>query len=113
MESQKEKVAVLLNLIKENPDVEILPMVHRDCIFDDSWAYWMAKWSSAELDKYYVSSERVYKYSDDFEELVERWIDNNYEDYEGLTDDELEAKATEIINGYEWTDAIIVYIESL
>ena len=44
---QKENIAILLNLIAENPDIEILPMVDRDCVFDDSFSYWMGNWGSA------------------------------------------------------------------
>ena len=109
---QKENIAILLNLIAENPDIEILPMVDRDCVFDDSFGYWMGNWGSAKVTKYWISDERVYQY-DDFDELVEEWIDNNYEDFPGIADYELEEKAKKLINSYDWKDAIIVYIDAM
>ena len=109
---QKENIAILLNLIAENPDIEILPMVDRDCVFDDSFSYWMGNWGSAEVTKYWISDERVYQYND-FDELVEEWIDNNYEDYPGIADYELEEMAKKVVSEYEWVDAIVVYVNSL
>jgi hypothetical protein len=110
---QKENVNTLLQLIKENPDLEIIPMVATDCIFDDSWGYWMAEWSKAKVTKYWCSDERVYQYDEDFDSLVEDWIDENFEKYAGLSENELEILAETKVSAYEWTDAIIVYIERL
>lgn len=112
LEKQKENVNALLQLIKENPDLPIVPMVATECVCDDSYRYWMAEWSRAVVTKYWCSDERIYQY-DDFDELVEDWIDNNYENYEGLSDDELTKLAEDKVNDYEWVDAIIVYIESI
>ena len=109
---QKENVSKLLELIKEYPDYEIVPMVDRDCVFDDSFGYWMGNWGSAEVTKYWISDERVYQYND-FDELVEEWIDNNYEDFPETSDDELEEMAKKVVSEYEWVDAIVVYINSL
>lgn len=113
IEKQKKDIEVLLQLIKENPDIEILPMVATECSVEYSHAYWMSRWSKAELDKYWVSSERMYSYNEDFDRLVDDWIDDNYQDYEDLTDGELRILAEKTINNYEWTEAIIVYIEPL
>ena len=48
---------------------------------------------------------------DSFDELVEQWIDNNFEEYPNLSDEELNNLAEKIVNGYEWVDAIVVYIK--
>ena len=104
---------MLLQLIKENPDVEILPMVATECVADDSYGYWMAKWGNARLDKYWCNNERMYSYEQDFGSLVDDWVDNNYENYEHLTDDELCELAKDTVNRYEWKPAIIVYIDPL
>lgn len=110
---QKENINTLLQLIKENPDLEIVPMVATECIFDDSWSYWMAEWSKARVTKYWCSDERVYQYDEDFDRLVEDWIDKNFEKYAGLSENELKILAESNVSAYEWTDAIIVYIERL
>ena len=110
IEEQKEKVSTLLELIKQYPDYEIVPMVATECVFDDSFGYWMGEWGSAKVTKYWCGDERLYQY-DDFEELVEEWIDNNYEDYPEMSEHELEEKAEEYVNSLDWKDAIVVYIE--
>ncbi|MFA7157645.1 MAG: hypothetical protein WC123_08185 [Bacilli bacterium] len=112
LEKQKENVSVLLKLIKENPELPILPMVATECVCDDSYCYWMAEWSRAEVTKYWCSDERIYQY-DDFDDLVETWIDNNYEEHPSLNDEELEVLAERIVNSYDWVDAIIVYINNI
>jgi hypothetical protein len=109
---QKANVITLLQLIKENPNLPIVPMVDGESVFDDSFRYWMAEWGSAEVTKYWCSDERIYEYSD-FDVLVEDWIDNNYEYYPDLSDDELEVLAKNEVNKYEWIDAIIVYINKI
>ena len=113
LEKQKENVNVLLQLIKENPELPIVPMVATECVFDDSHGYWMAEWSKAKIDKYCVNDDRIYSYNEEFDELVDDWIDENFESYERLTDDELRALAENKINNYDWEEAIIVYIENL
>ena len=113
IEKQQKEVNNLLKLIKENPELEILPMVDTECVFSDDYSYWMAEWGEARIDEYWCSDERAYFKNYEFDSLVEDWIDNNYEDYPELSDNELEKIAEEKINGYKWVKAIIVYIRPL
>lgn len=112
IKKQIENGNELLQLIKDNPNLPILPFVATECCFDDSYNYWMAEWGKSRVSKYYVSNEMVYSY-EDYETLVEKWIDDNYEDYPDLSDEELQKKAEEIVNSYEWIDAILVWINSI
>ena len=112
LNKQKENVNILLQLIKENPDLPILPFVATECVFDDKFSYWMAEWCKAEVGEYWVSDERIY-FSDDYDELVEKWIDNNHENYPNLSDEELEKLAEEKVSSYEWVKAIVVFINQL
>ena len=111
LQKQKENVAILMKLIQDNPDLPILPMVATDCVLDDEYGYWMARWSKAKIDKYHEHDGRVYMYSGDLDEMVEDWIDNNWLDFEGASYEELQKKAEVAIRGYKWVDAIVVYIE--
>lgn len=113
IKKQQDKVEILFDLIKENPDLEILPMVDTECVCDDSHGYWMANWGRARIDEYYCSDERVYFRENEFEDLVEDFMDRYYEDYSNLSDEEFEKLAEEKVNGYEWVKAIIIYIEAL
>lgn len=110
IEKQQENINILLELIKENPELEIVPMVSSDCGGED-YGYYMAEWGTAQIDEYHCSDERIYLKEQDFEELVDEFIDNNYEEYNELTDEELEKLAEEKINNLEWVKAIVVYIQ--
>jgi hypothetical protein len=114
LEKQKKNVDILLQLIAENPGLPIVPMVATDCVSDDSFSCWMAEWGEARVDKYWVADERIYSYIQDIDELQEDWVDNNYEDYpEGTEYETLIGIAKKEIDGYDWVDAIIIYINSL
>ncbi|HHX60356.1 MAG TPA: hypothetical protein GX707_06415 [Epulopiscium sp.] len=112
MKANKENIENLLKLIQENPGLEILPMVDSECVPSDDFSYWMGEWGSAEIDKYYCSDERVYFKGDDFEELVDDWIDNNYERYPRASDELIEERAAAEIESYDWVKAIIVKINN-
>lgn len=108
---QKENVENLFKLIQENPNLEILPMVATDCVCDVSFGYWTAEWGNAKVTKYWINDDRIHEY-DELEDLVDEWVDNNYEDYKDLSDDELFNLAEERIKSQDWKPAIIVYIKS-
>lgn len=113
LDRQQENINNLLLLAKENPDLEIVPMVATECVFSDDFSSWMAEWGNASIDEYYCSDERIYFKSKDFDELVEDFIDNNFEEYSDLSDEELEKLAEKTVNGYEWVKAIVVRINEL
>lgn len=113
IEIQQEKTNTLVQLIKENSELEIVPMVSTECVAGDNFAYWMAEWGTAKLDEYWCSDERIYFKEQDFDSLVDKYIDDNYEQYENLTDDELRKLAEEKVNNYEWIKAIVVHINEL
>lgn len=112
IKKQTENGNALLEMIKENPKLPVLPFVATECCFDDNYNYWMAEWGEARVSKYYVSNEMVYSY-EDYDFLVEKWMDDNFEDYPTLTDDELKEKAEKIVNAYDWKDAILVWINAI
>ena len=63
-----ENINNLLQLIKENPGIEIKPMVDSEVIADDCFSYWCGSWGKAKLDEYWVSDERIYFKENDFED---------------------------------------------
>jgi len=107
---KKQNVNHLFELIKDNPDLPIAPLVATECVHDDSYGYWLNKWGSAEIDEYYVEDGRFYL-SDEFEELVDEWIQDNFEEYPNLSEAQLEDLAKEEVKNYKWVKAIIVNIE--
>jgi len=112
IEKQQEKIANLLKLISENPGLEILPMVDSECVQSDDYSCWMAVWGNARIDEYYSTDERIYFKFWDFEDVVEKFIDENCdeEQYKNLTDEEFEKIAEAEVEKYEWVKAIIISI---
>ena len=107
MKEQKEYVEELLNLIKENPELEIIPLVDGN-ICDDFCGYFTAKWSKAYVDKYFIDDERIY-FIDDCDELIEREIDRLFPENDDY-DEEMEKEAEKAVDAYDWKKAIFVHI---
>lgn len=71
LEKQKERLEELFRLIKENPDLPILPMVDSEIVADDVCARWTASWGSAYVGEYIIGSERVwFKDEDEAEDIL-------------------------------------------
>ncbi len=104
----------LLALMKEHPDLPVVPMVGSDIVADDSYGYWLASWGQCKLDRYWVGEESVHFYDEnDEDEICQTLNDRNYNgvhwiDAYDQTDEEnlVEYKAL------PWTEAIVVYIET-
>ena len=100
------KLEQLLDLIKENPHLPIVPMVNSEIVADDGYAYWLGSWGTASIEKYYHGEERIYFYNErDMEDvLVETkgwdWLDTSSEE------EDLEAYRSQ-----PWIECIVVYIE--
>lgn len=106
--SQKENVEKLLELIRENPNAEILPMVDYETVAGDEYGYWAGSWGEASLDEYYNDGERIYFRSEDEQGLIDMAYDDQYG--EDISDEEALKKAKEKVNAYAWTKCICVYI---
>lgn len=99
------KLAHLLDLIKENPHLPIVPMVNAEVVADDDYAWWIGAWGNAYLEKYYEGEERVYFYDEkDIEALITEV--KGWDWYETATDDE----ALEAYRDLPWVKCIVVYI---
>lgn len=107
----KKNTKELLQLIKDNPALPIIPLVSNDVVSDNS-GYWVGEWGNACVDAFLFCPRFQYlafKSDDDV------W--GTLEDY--LRDDELERlpeseeECREIYNKLPWTKAIIVKIEAI
>ena len=105
-----DNIKKLLLLIQDNPELKILPMVDAECIGGDDYSYYAADWGRAEVDEYYSCDERIYFKSDDYEELIEKYCDN---EETTLTGENLESWATNVVDNLNWIKAIVVHIDSL
>lgn len=108
MKKQQENIKHLLNLIQENPDLEIFPMVNADCVPSDDFGWWMATWGKATIDEYWLNDERCYIRSTDEDEL----FDNYYDEVEyDCSDEEANKIAQERLNKITWTKVICIKIQ--
>lgn len=104
--TQKERLDELFKLIKENPELPILPMVDSEIVADDCCARWTASWGSSEITDYIIGNERVYfKDDDDPEDVLNDCIGGI--DYWEQPDDVVE----EAYNNLPWVRAIVVNID--
>lgn len=95
----------LLDLMKENPHLPVIPMVDSEVVADDTWGYWMGSWSKASLDKYYKGEERIYLYDEyDMEDLL---VDEKGWDWYGAASEE---ECLEAYRAMPWVKCIVVYI---
>lgn len=98
----------LIQLIKENPDLPVVPMVYYDVV-NDEYGYWEGKWGKCYVTDYIAVEElnnQIFFKEDGFnEEVVLSYI---FEEEYLLMSDE-EAKDY-FYNSIPWKRAIIVFI---
>lgn len=98
----------LFRLMRENPELPVVPMVDWEITGDDN-GYWLGAWGSARIDEYLLISNReevVFKNDDDVLDVLERYLSD--EEFEKLPETEEECRP--FYDALPWTKAIIVYI---
>lgn len=108
IERQQTNVTHLMELIKENPVLRIMPIVYTDIVTSDDFAWWMGGWGKAELIEIYIGEERIYL-RDDEDELIDE-VAVLIQDIEGLTEEESYQKAETEVKNYPWEQIIAVRI---
>ena len=108
----KKNIEKLLQLIKENPDLPILPMVNGEVCGDDDYNYWMGSWGWCRIDEY----------------LIDEWYGNGCVRFKSNGNEDItiegiaETKYDGTDEGYKkaekevasmWKKAIVVYINAL
>ena len=99
-----------LNLIKENPNLPIFPMVDAEVVADD-YGYWLGKWGHCEVTELYRGREKVHFKDDDEENVLNDLVGNEYGYVDGkdiyeLSDEEWD----KLYQSVEWEKCIVVYI---
>ena len=107
-EIQKENIGKLLDLIKQNPELPILPMVDSEIVADDYCAYWAASWGTARIDSFCFSNKKIWFLSDDRDEI----FDGFYSMPVDLSAEQEEKFIENAIASLPWKKAIIVNIEA-
>lgn len=106
-EIQKENVKTLLNLVKENPDLPIVPMVESEVVAGDDYTTWLGSFGKAEIDHVWNNGERIYFMNHDYEELIQDILDDLPLN---IDEETAEATATDAVEKYEWVKSIVVQI---
>lgn len=107
MDIQKQRLLSLFGLIKQNPDLPIVPMVNYEIVADDCALYWMASWGEARIDSYILRDDRIWYLSDGKEEVFE----NLFEFPVDLPKEQEEKFIEDAVSSLPWIKAIIVKIE--
>ncbi len=105
MDVQQQNIKHLLELVQQNPELKIIPLVDTDCVPGDDFSSWVAGWGKASIEEIYsnINLERICIKSDDYENLVD---DLQCRSQVILSENE----ACEIVDSYGWEKVIVVRI---
>ncbi len=107
-EKEKQNREELFRLMRENPDLPVVPMVDYEVVWDGC-GRWLGAWGEAKVDEYLLTDERVFfKSCDDVFGVLEDAL--SYEEFEALPDDE--GKCRPAYDSLPWIKAIIVNIDT-
>lgn len=102
----------LFRLMRENPDLPVIPFVDADVIGGDDFGMWMGSWSGATIDEYLMPKDYydpiMFKSDGDILEVLEIMLPE--EVFNSLPNTEKDCIS--IYNSLPWTKAIIVYIDA-
>lgn len=107
-EIEKKNRDELFRLMKENPDLPVIPMVDGEICFDD-YAYYLGVWGPVSVDEYLICKRYGYvafKSDDDVFDVLEKYLTD--EEFAKLP--ESENKCRPYYDNLPWIKAIIVKI---
>ena len=109
-ENQQLKIKGLLKLIKENPNLEIVPMVDNEVCGGDDFGSWMGSWGKGAIDEVYHSDDRIYFRSTDEDEIEENIFNGLESENPAWSDSYIEEQTKEKAKEIEWEKVIVVRI---
>lgn len=106
---QKEKITELLELIEENPDLPIVPMVDGEIVGDDSCARWMGSWGGCHIGEYLMGEDHMHYRDNEDNGEIEAVLSEEYgyDAFAGMDDETAKRAYMEM----PWIRAIIVAID--
>lgn len=102
-----------LRIVKENPNLPILPMVWEEVVAENSSCYWAGSFGTTEIKKVYCGERKWHFYDEtDTEEQIDTLEDTRHRetssvDYYEMDDGEIK----EEYDNLPWKEYIVVYIE--
>lgn len=108
----------LLKLVRENPGLDVIPMVYDDVVEDDGYRIWEGKWLDAHIERIYrpkgyhrfLEEGRIYIESQDEEEILETMYDRLEAVYPDWSHEYISDTADKEYSGIDWEEVIVVYI---
>lgn len=101
----------LFRLMRENPNLPVVPMVDGEIPGDNS-GYWLGEWSHAHIDEYLLTNNHEwvdFKRDDDVFGVLERHLSD--EEFERLPETVEECRP--FYDKLPWKKGIVVYINPL
>ena len=98
----------LLEMVKENPELPVVPMVDAE-ICGDNYGVYMGGWGAARIDEYIITDNDemvIFKSDNDVFDALERCLTK--EEFEALPETKAECRSA--YNALPWKKAIIVDI---
>ena len=111
-EKQQSNIKELLVLIKENPNLEIVPMVDDEVFGGDGFTSWMGSWGRGEIDEVYHQDERIYFRSADEDEIEEEIFNQMEMGNPAWSDTCVEELTKQKEKEIEWEKVIVVRIDA-
>ena len=110
-EVEKKNRDELFRLMKENPDLPVIPMVDGEICSDD-YAYYLGVWGPVSVDEYLICKRYGYvafKSDDDVFDVLEKYLTD--EEFAKLPESENECRP--YYDNLPWIKAIIIKIMPL
>ena len=109
-----DNIKDLLMLIEEHPDLPVIPMVGQGIVADCT-DEWIANFGKAEIRKICMYEEAIIFYGENPLKIAEALY--FYHDlpgglFDGVSDGEKNALAKDMIDSFDWLEAIIVHVET-
>ena len=99
-----------LDLIQQNPDLPIVPMVDAEIVSGDDWGRWMGSFGAARVDEYLIPPQdydpMLFKSDDDVFDVLEKCLPEA--EFDALPEKESECRP--VYDALPWVKAIIVDI---
>lgn len=116
LKDAETKIEKFLRIVRENPDISIVPMVDSNVVCDDGCCSWLGSFGDCRVDSYvcltYYGEERFFTRDGD-EDVLKEYFEEQIADELGADDiyEGIEKLAREKIENLPWVKAIIVDID--
>lgn len=113
IERQQSNIEKLVELVKEYPDLEIVPMVDYEVCASNDFSRWMGSWGTPKIDEFHVpdfDEERIYFKSMDEEKLGDKLFDHLELNNPHWSDEYLQEETDKRLAEIKWEKVIVVNI---